>query len=187
MQADNHSTSHSRANNKIRPSGSVASRYDSNSSGPRSSSLSGESSKPENLNEAPSKLISSCPNRVTIPDCSSALKTRVPEEPENIVIVSPCDSMSPTGPNVRGDCFSRHSFSLRNANRHETLFIGWAHLSGIIRAKSLAARFHWKFQRPLPELLVVIDELDRNCNARNAKRKPLLGSSVSLKKRSSNG
>jgi hypothetical protein len=83
-------------------------------------------------------------------------------------------------PTVISHLCSRHSFSLRNANSHETAFIGWAHLSGINRAKSLAARFQWKFQRPLPELLAVIDELDRNCSVQNAKRKRLPARSRSM-------
>jgi hypothetical protein len=63
---------------------------------------------------------------------------------------------------------------LRNATSQETLFIGFAHLCGISRAKSLAAKFQWKIQRPLPDLLEVLSELDRKCSLQNAKRKRAL-------------
>lgn len=173
------------ANINTLPSGSVASKYDSYSSGAKSSSTSGGFSKSENLKDAPNRVTSPSPNNVTTPVVSSALRTCVPDEPENILIVSSCTLTSPTGPNVIGECFNRHSFSLRNANPHETLFIGWAHLSGISQAKQLAAIYQWQFQRPLQALLAVIDELDRNCSVQNAKRKPLSGAGASSRKRSS--
>ena len=58
-------------------------------------------------------------------------------------------------------------------------------LDGLRRAIYLAPIFHWRYQRPLQALLAAMNARDRNYSARNAKRKPLSGSSVSSRKRSS--
>jgi hypothetical protein len=58
---------------------------------------------------------------------------------------------------------SRHTFSLRNASPHETLFIGFAHGVGIKKAQSLARLSGWEFNHPVADLLTVVDRLNRDC------------------------
>ena len=176
-------TSQYLANTTTLPSGNVASSCDSNSSGPRSASLKGESSKSENLNVAPIRF-TECPSTDTSPVVASAFE-RYPLSPLKIGVASPCISSEPTSPTATSDLFTCHSFSLRNATSQETLFIGFAHFLGATQARYLAAKFHWQFQRPLRELLAVTNELDRNCNARNAKRKRPSNSPAASRKRSS--
>jgi hypothetical protein len=80
----------------------------------------------------------------------------------------------------------RHLFNCEIAStRDENLFLGILTQFSYETAIYLAARHRWKCQRPLRALLVAMSESDRNCNAQSAKRKRLLGSSASSRKRSS--
>jgi hypothetical protein len=66
------------------------------------------------------------------------------------------------------DSDTRHSFSLRNANSDETLFIGFAHRSGIDSAMSVAHSLEWKFDHSLAELLATVEELNATCRLRSS-------------------
>jgi len=88
---------------------------------------------------------------------------------------------------IRGLGLERYQFStaFQKLSVDERMFILHIYDWGLIQAKRIAALSGYKLQRPLPELLAMTSELDRNYSARSAKRKPLSGSSASLKKRSS--
>jgi hypothetical protein len=159
---------HSCANTMMSPLGNSASRVDSNSSGPNAASSNGEPSQSANLNDAPVRFLSPSAYNETIPVEASADSTRVPEEPSNILVVSPCSSVAvSTGPNVIGDSLSRHSFSLRNATSQETLFIGFAHMRGVKKAQWLTSRFEWKFTHSMADLLAVVEQLNATCEVRS--------------------
>ena len=86
---------------------------------------------------------------------------------------------------IEGFGFELHHFptTLQNLSSDELMFVCHLYNWGLNRAKQLAAGFRYKFQRPLPELLAALCELDRNCSGQNAKHKPLSNSSASSKKR----
>ncbi len=78
----------------------------------------------------------------------------------------------------------RHASSIQNATPQEISFMHMASFMGLSAAKTLASKLHWQCQRPLRVLRAMMNERGRNYSARSAKRKPLSGSSVSLRKRS---
>ena len=98
-------------------------------------------------------------------------------------------SQLPPRPSTRISGFGldvRHfSTAFQKLSVDECMFILHIYNWGIIQAKRIAALSGYKLQRPLPELLAMTSELDRNYSARSAKRKPLSGSSASSRKRSS--
>jgi len=162
--SDNQLTGHSRANTNTLPSGNVTSSDDSNSDGPSSFSSKGKSFQSKNRNDAPIQFQSFSPESETTPVVASADTTRTIGPKKCIGLALPCASTSSrTSPNEIADSRSRHSFSLRNASSHETLFIGFAHMSGVKKAQLLAKGFEWKFDHPVSELITIVDELNRDC------------------------
>ncbi len=157
----------------ILPSGKVAT-----SEHTQSPSTSGESLESEYSNVAPDRstlLNTPASSIVTVPFATevSLIKT---ETPLAIEIVSPCgpDQSATFMKEISGGSgSSRHLFKIKNASSHEVMFILYGHIIGARQAMNLAAKLGWLLQRPLQELFAVIDELDRNCNARSAKRKRL--------------
>jgi hypothetical protein len=142
----------------------------------KSPSTSGDSLESEYSNLAPQRSSS-----VIAPDSSitilpvsadaSLIKTEIPPA---IEIISFCE-VGQSCTNIKaisgGSGSSRHFFKIKNASSQEVMFVLYAHVMGLQQAKHAAARFQWTLQRPLPQLLEVIDELDRNCSARRAKCK----------------
>lgn len=167
MQSDSYFTPHSSASIQIDPSGNVASRVNLYSHDVRSASSSGESSPSPSSKDAPTKFNDSPPSSVTVPVSSSTDLIREVLSPENIVVVSPCPSTDSTMPNAIIEPRSRHSFKLRNATDHETLFIGFAHLFGAKRATSLASCLQWKFDHPVANLLAVAEQLEARREVRS--------------------
>jgi len=78
-----------------------------------------------------------------------------------------------------------HSLKNTKASSDELMFCSVVDSLGITRAIYLAAKFHWKCQRPLRALLGGKNGRDRNYGARSAKRKRLSGSPSVSRKRSS--
>lgn len=87
-----------------------------------------------------------------------------------------------------GDWFFTHSVAApQNLSSDELMFVSHIYVWGLIEARRRAAKFHYKLQKPLPELLAALSELDKNYNARNAARMRPSNSPVSSRKRSSGG
>lgn len=163
-QSSDNQLGHSRANTNTLPSGNVTSSDDSNSDGPSSFSSKGTSFQSKNKNDAPIQFQSFSPESETTPVVGSAETTRAVGPKKCIGLALPCSSTSfRTSPNDIADSRSRHSFSLRNASSHETLFIGFAHMSGVKKAQRLARGFEWKFDHPVSELIAIVDDLNRDC------------------------
>jgi len=164
VQTNNQPNGQSCASMSIRPSGNVTSSADSYCSGPSPLSSKGKSSQSPARKDAPTKFISPSHRIDNTPVVGSADSTTSPELPQCISIVSPCSSsISYTGPTVMNDSRSRHSFSLRNATSHETLFIAFAHMDGVRKAEWLERTFEWKFTRSVSDLLAVVKQLDEGC------------------------
>ncbi len=68
------------------------------------------------------------------------------------------------------------STAFQNLSVDERMFVIHLHTWGVKTAKRIAATLHYKLQRPLPELLAMTSELDKNCNARSVTHKQPLGS-----------
>ena len=77
-----------------------------------------------------------------------------------------------------------HLLMTNRASSDEIMFIITAEQFGLNAAIDLATKFHWKCQRPLRALRVMMNGLDRSYTKRSAKPKPLSGSRASLRKHS---
>ena len=73
-------------------------------------------------------------------------------------------------------CLHQRPTEFQNLSSDEVMFIAHVYNWGLSRAKQIAAKFRYTIRQPLPVLLAALCVLDRNCNAQNAKRKPLSGS-----------
>jgi hypothetical protein len=74
---------------------------------------------------------------------------------------------------IRGLGLDLYQFStaFQKLSVDERMFILHIYNWGLIQAKRIAALSGYKLQRPLPELLAMTSELDKNYSARSAKRK----------------
>jgi len=90
-----------------------------------------------------------------------AVLTRTGQVDLPIELLEPCGSTSIKSNNVRE---SSHRFKIAHATSRETIFILIAHTRGQRAAEEIATRFGWKL-RPFPELLAIVRELNRLCDA----------------------
>ena len=87
--------------------------------------------------------------------------------------------------NLREVAGAIHFSNFDNASQDELTFLASVAAHGSKRAIDLAAKLHWRCQRPLRALRAMMSVPSRNCSGKSAKRKPLSGSRASSRKRSS--
>jgi len=109
----------------------------------------------------------------------------LPGEISSIVAGVPSDFPSRKIEACSCDLLSLHLSRIHNATPDEISFMHLTSLLGLNTATVLAAKFHWKYQRPLQVLREVTNARGRNYSARSAKRKRLSSSQAASKKRSS--
>ena len=151
------------------------------------SSGKGDSNEPQYSKDAPinsKSLISGAPppSNLNFSAAGDTSTTRTGRIPRPIAIVSPCGVVPPsisTSEYSNGAPSSRHFFKIKNASCQEAMFILLAHTHGSKLAETLAAKFHWKLQRPLAELITVARELDEHCSGQDEKCDRLSGLPIS--------
>ena len=99
----------------------------------------------------------------------------------------PCDSVPLKYDNCNCVDILRQFSNIQNATPEEISFIHLTFLIGLLEAENLAAKLHWRCQRPLQALHAMMSVPAQNCNVQSAKHTPLSGSPVSSRKRSSGG
>jgi hypothetical protein len=78
-----------------------------------------------------------------------------------------------------------HLSNLENASLEEAIYLHTLYSHLLTQARLLAAILPWSVQRPLRALREAMNEPGKNYSGRSAKRKPLSGSPVVSRKRSS--
>jgi hypothetical protein len=76
-----------------------------------------------------------------------------------------------------------HLRNIESASSDELMFLAYIPVFGPKAAIELAAKSRLKCQRPLRALRATMRESGKSCSEQSAKRKPLSGSSTSLRKR----
>jgi hypothetical protein len=117
--------------------------------------------------------------------------TNIPGLPSSISVVVTkrarrCLSADEKVSNSSNSLFLCHVLNIPNASALEIRVLELVIMLGLPTVERIAAIFHWRCQRPLRALRAMMNGRARNYSERSAKRKQLLGSSASLKKRSSN-
>ena len=115
--------------------------------------------------------------------------TRVPRSagdtvPSNVQTSYGLDNLA-NSTNTRTWSSRQRPTEFQNLSTDEVMFVLHLYNWGLNRAKQIAAKFRYTIRQPLQVLLVAMCALDRNCNARSAKRKLLSGSPNVSRKRSS--
>lgn len=181
-----------RSASRKRPVGTTISRQQTHEPVIKSSGGFGDrSSQKLNLADDKSSSNTSCSPpasalRTALESCKEVSIISTRDHPAEIGRSTSCVPMNLISSEEVGAWFFQR-FKIENPSADEAMFLLAIETFGTKLATFLAAKFHWKVQRPLRALSAMTNEPDKSYTRRSTKARPLSDSPTSSRKHSSAG